>query len=189
MPSAPESAVAAAVETYRLVDDGRIPNNPDLPLLVYRGVLPPGAADGNAAAAACEALFRRHGWGGGWRNGIYAYHHYHATAHEALGIARGEVRVRFGGEAGPVVAVRAGDVVVVPAGVGHKKESASADLLVVGAYPETDGRAAKPDMCTGEPGERERARERIRRVARPASDPVFGADGPLVKVWGGGAAA
>jgi uncharacterized protein YjlB len=172
------AAAAGTVEAYRLAENGEIPNNPELPLLVYRAALPPG----EDPAAACEALFRRHGWGGGWRDGVYSYHHYHATAHEALGIVRGEARLRFGGEGGPVVAVRAGDVVVVPAGVAHKNEGASGDLLVVGAYP--DGRD-EPDMCTGRPGEIERARTRIAGVARPAADPVFGAGGPLLKEWDG----
>jgi uncharacterized protein YjlB len=167
---------AATVETYRLEENGAIPNNAELPLLVYRAVLP----QGGDPAAACEELFRRNGWGGGWRDGIFSYHHFHATAHEALGIVRGGARVRFGGEGGPVMEVRAGDVVVVPAGVAHKNEGASGDLLVVGAYP--DGRD-RPDLCTGKPEERERARARIPLVARPAADPVFGAAGPLVEAW------
>src|SRR5437899_6148106 len=131
----------ATVELYRLADDGIIPNNAALPLIVYRGALPPSGD----VARQFEALFARNGWSGGWRNGIYPYHHYHSTAHEVLGIANGHARVRFGGAKGETVAVRAGDVVVVPAGVGHKRESASADLLVIGAY--TDGRG--PDLCTG----------------------------------------
>ena len=52
-----------------------------------------------------------------------------------LGIAAGWVRVRLGGEGAQTVELRAGDVVVIPAGVAHKNEGASPDLLVVGAYP------------------------------------------------------
>jgi uncharacterized protein YjlB len=173
---APLPETDLAVETHHLAENGEIPNNPALPLLVYRGALP---LDGDAAAE-CERIFAANGWPPAWRDGIYPYHHYHATAHEALGIVRGEARVRFGGEGGPVVEVRAGDVVVVPAGVGHKSEGASGDLLVVGAYP--DGRD-EPDLCTGKPEERERARARIPLVARPAADPVFGAAGPLIEAW------
>ena len=102
------------------------------------------------------------GWGGSWRNGIFPFHHYHSTSHEVLGIARGSARVRFGGEKGQTVEVAAGDVVVIPAGVGHKNEGSSPDLLVIGAYPE--GRDY--DLCRGEPGRAAaRAREHRGRAA------------------------
>jgi uncharacterized protein YjlB len=170
-----KSNTETSIELYRLVDDGAIPNNEALPLMVYRAALPPGADP----AGAFEALFARNGWSGGWRNGIYPYHHYHSTAHEVLGIAKGQARVRFGGDKGETVAVRAGDVVVVPAGVGHKKESASADLLVIGAYP--DGRG--PDLCTGKGDERPRVLANIAKVSMPDADPVFGQTGPLIETW------
>jgi len=163
------------IELYHLADDGTIPNNPALPLIVYRGALPP-CGD---AAEQFETMFARNGWTGGWRNGIYAYHHYHSNAHEVLGIARGRARVRFGGDGGESVDVREGDVVVVPAGFGHKRESASADLVVVGAY--SDGRA--PDLNTGKSDERPQVLANIAQVALPAADPVFGNMGPLTKQW------
>ncbi len=94
------------VEEHLFADDGLVPNNPSLPLVVYRGVL----ETGPGAAAACEALFAGNGWSGGWRGGVYPYHHYHSTAHEALGIVRGWAQVRLGGESGAVVDLRAGDV-------------------------------------------------------------------------------
>jgi uncharacterized protein YjlB len=164
-------------ELYRIEDNGRIPNNGMLPLLLYRGGL---SVSGDDPAADCQALFAQNNWSGGWRNGIYSHHHYHATTHEVLGIVSGEAHVRLGGKGGPVVTVRAGDVVVIPAGVGHKNESASKDLLVVGAYP--DGH--KPDMCNEASEDRARALESIRRVPVPTLDPVYGADGPLVDHWG-----
>ena len=163
-------------EQHRFADDGRIPNNPRLPLLVYRRALEPSPAD---PAAPFKAAFARNGWTGAWRDGIYGFHHYHSTSHEVLGIARGRVRVRLGGEGGLATELRAGDVVVIPAGVGHKNEGATPDLLVVGAYP--DGRDW--DLCRGEPGERPRVLDNIGAVPLPAADPLAGADGPLVAVW------
>ena len=164
----------ARLELIRFEDDGKIPNNPRLPLVHYHGVL-----QGTDLAAAFEEAFARNGWGGGWRDGIYTYHHYHSTAHEVLGIARGRAKVRLGGEGGVTVEISAGDMIVIPAGVGHKNEGASGDLLVVGAYP--DGQ--EPDLCTGKPGEHARAVESIASVAAPSADPLFGRNGPLVREW------
>lgn len=159
--------------TYRFEDDGRIPNNPRLPLLVYKRVLPGGGAEG------FEDLFRGNGWGGVWRDGIFGYHHYHSTAHEVLGVARGSARVTFGGEGGVTLEVEEGDAVVIPAGVGHCNRGAGRDLLVVGAYPE----GQSWDLCTGEPGERPRVLENIRQVSLPGRDPIFGEGGPLLERW------
>lgn len=170
-----DSPRAPTIETYRLADDGIVPNNPALPLVIYRGALP----ESGDRAGACEKMFAQNGWGGGWRNGIYADHHYHNTAHEVLGIARGNARVRLGGAGGPVVLLAAGDVVAIPAGIAHKRESASADLLVIGAYP----RGQHPDLCRADAGARERALANIAAVALPAADPVTGGAGPLLRCW------
>ncbi len=164
-----------SVRALRFEDDGRIPNS-RLPLLLYPGAL---AGETGDLAGSLERRFAENGWGGGWRNGIFPFHHYHSTSHEVLGIARGSARVRFGGEKGQTVEVSAGDVVVIPAGVGHKNEGSSPDLLVIGAYPE--GRDY--DLCRGEPGERPRVLESIAAVPLPASDPVHGSDGPLLEQW------
>jgi len=156
----------------------RFPEATDLPLILYRAAL---AEEGKAAAKAFEQLFARNGWPGAWRNGIYHYHHFHATAHEVLGIAVGQAFVRFGGEAGPLVEVRAGDVVVIPAGVSHCNEGASEDLLVVGSYPQ----GQHPDLNKGTPAENAKQRDRLGKVALPAADPVHGVDGPLLRHWAG----
>lgn len=167
----------ATIEIHRFSDDGMIPNNAALPLIIYRGVFS-SAAD---VASACETRFAANRWGGGWRDGIYDYHHYHSTAHETLGIAAGHASVRFGGDNGSTVVVRTGDVVVIPAGVAHKLMDGTPDLLVVGAYP--DGQ--QPDLRRADPGEREIAARRIAAVPLPTADPVHGADGPLIRHWRG----
>jgi uncharacterized protein YjlB len=74
-------------------------------------------------AAVFEELFERNGWGDSWRNGIYDYPHYHSCIHEVLGVARGHARVRFGGAKGRALKLKAGDVVIVPAGTGHERLS------------------------------------------------------------------
>ena len=107
------SGKTPTVETYRFADDGVVTNNPVLPLVVYRRAL----AEGGDRAAACERLFAQNGWPDAWRNGIYPHHHYHSTAHEVLGIAAGNARVRLGGENGQTVELHAGDVVATPAGI------------------------------------------------------------------------
>lgn len=164
---------ATDCELHRLPQNGDFPNNALLPLVVYRAAI-------EADAAACEALFARHDWRNSWRDGIYEHHHYHADTHEVLGIVRGEVRVRFGGRGGDLVTLRAGDVVVIPAGVAHRNEGASRDLLVVGAYPhgrDWDMREAK------EAADEEELRARIAAVPLPAADPIYGREGPLMRYW------
>lgn len=160
---------------FRFEDDGVIPNNPDLPAVIYR--TPVRLADSFDPAAVFEELFERNGWGDSWRNGIYDYVHYHSRIHEVLGIARGRGRVQLGGAHGRVFELKAGDVAILPAGTGHQCLGASKDFLVVGAYPPF----GKYDECTTK--ERDRAVVTIPKVARPRRDPVYGADGPLVRLW------
>src|SRR5262249_5623236 len=120
------------VATYLFADDGDIPNHPRWPMIVYKGAVDPQAGD---PARAFEKLFADHGWVDGWRDGIFTFPHYHSNAHEVLGIARGEAKVRFGGATGEVLQVEAGDAVLLPAGTGHQNLGQSSDLLVIGAYP------------------------------------------------------
>ncbi len=160
--------------TYYFEDDGKIPNNPGLPLLIYRQAL-----DTTENADNCIERFRQNGWTGAWVNGIYPFHHYHSTAHEVLGVVQGEAEVILGGPEGLNTTLRAGDVVVIPAGVGHYRETASPDFQVVGAYPE----GQDWDLCRGEPDERPEKTENIKEVPLPEKDPVFGEEGALKKEW------
>ena len=91
----------------------------------------------------------------------------------------GEVRVAFGGPAGTELTLRAGDVVMIPAGVAHCNKGQSADLLVVGAYPG----GSDYDTRRGDPAEHAAARRAIAGVAVPGADPVGGVDGPLASLW------
>jgi uncharacterized protein YjlB len=161
-----------APEAYRFDDDGGIPNS-RLPVLVYHGV--PQAR----CAADCEELFAANDWRGAWRNGIYPFHHFHSTAHEVLGIASGRAIVMLGGPSGQELEVTRGDVLVLPAGTGHRNLRSSDDLLVIGAYPE--GMAW--DLRRGDPAEHDEAVANIQAVPPPRADPVEGPKGALVGLW------
>ena len=164
------------VSCHVLAGDKVFPNNAKCPLLVYPQALAPAGPD---PAALFEKRFTKNHWPAAWRNGVYGFHHYHSAAHEVLGVFSGSARVRFGGENGVVLEVKAGDVVVIPAGVSHKNLGASRDFGVVGAYP----KGQRWDMQYGKPGERPAADARIARVDMPAADPVLGETGPLVSLW------
>ena len=168
---------SAAPITHNFADDGRIPNNPTLPLVLYRGGIDlTGSPDPEAVI---EKTFAANGWGNMWRNGIYPYVHYHSMIHEAMGIARGRATVRFGGENGEKIEITPGDVVILPAGTGHQCLSASADFSVVGAYPP----GAKMQVTRPTPENHAKALKTIPLVELPKSDPIMGKDGPLVRLW------
>src|SRR5690242_17928430 len=111
-------------------DDGIVPNNA-MPFLVYKQAVD---VANDHPEKTIEGLFGTNGWGDMWRNGVYDYLHYHATVHEALGVARGHALVRFGGDRGKEIEVAPGDVAILPAGTGHQCVWASQDFSVVGAY-------------------------------------------------------
>ena len=163
--------------TYRFADDGRIPNNPALPLVLYRGGVD--LAGSPDPEKLIEKTFAGNGWGGLWRNGVYPYVHYHSMIHEAMGVARGRARVRFGGENGREIDIAAGDVVILPAGTGHQRLTQSADLMVIGAYPPS----GEYNLCRGSEAEHAEALASIPKVPQPITDPVFGAQGPLMALW------
>ena len=161
---------------YLLAAGGAIPNHPRWPLLVYPGAV---AMEGDDPAALFEALFTRNGWPAAWRNGVHPFHHYHSNGHEALGIYSGEATIQFGGDTGVTVVASPGDVIVLPAGTGHKKLSSRGSLGVVGAYPA----GSHPDTCVPPLARTAKNAEAVARVPLPSGDPVFGKAGPLFEHW------
>ncbi|NND05199.1 MAG: cupin domain-containing protein [Saprospiraceae bacterium] len=161
-------------EKFFFKDDGKIPNS-EYPLLVYHDAIPDGeqAPDGWLLKK-----FAQENWTNAWTNGIYGFHHYHSTSHEVLGIFSGSALLHLGGQAGARVEVKKGDIIIIPAGVGHKRIRGS-NLGVVGAYP--DGRDW--DLLRGEVGERPQADENIKALPIPASDPFLGKVGGLLDLW------
>ena len=87
--------------------------------------------------------------------------------------------IREGGNNGKEIEVAQGDVAVLPAGTGHQCLWASPDLMVIGAYP----KQGRYDLCRGSKQEYSKALETIPQVPLPDSDPVFGNDGPLLRLW------
>ncbi len=162
------------MEKYQFEDDGIIPNSV-YPLVIYKNAF---HASGEMAAE-MEERFASNGWGNAWRNGVFPYHHYHSITHEVLGIYSGNAILHLGGERGEKLEVKSGDVIVIPAGVGHKKISASADFGVIGAYPG----GMDYDLKTGKEGERPKADDNLSRVPFPETDPIHGASGGILEYW------
>ena len=163
------------VESFLLQPDGDIPNS-SLPLLLYRHALPPELR----IASGCQALFARNQWAGNWVDGIFDYWHFHVTGHEVLGCVAGSARVGFGGDSGIAVEFRAGDVVVIPAGVGHKRLSEKHDgFTVVGGYPpgQSGAIARRGDYTLVAAG------QEIAELDLPRADPGLGETGPLISAW------
>jgi uncharacterized protein YjlB len=162
-------------ETFYFDSDASsgFPNSP-LPVLIYRNVID--TPDPKARADAFEAMFKRHDWPPAWRYHLYDFDHFHSTAHETLGIFRGQARARLGGPNGQDVMLYAGDVLVLPAGVGHASLEADDDFCMVGAYPP----GQNPAIERGDSAQLEAAQARVASVAMPESDPV---GGPLKTLW------
>jgi uncharacterized protein YjlB len=164
-------------ETVFFADDGSVPNNQRLPFVLYRNAIDLSGTPNPEEVI--ERRFRDSGWGDLWRNGIYEYLHYHSTIHEVMGVARGRARVMFGGSQGREFDLAQDDVVVLPAGTGHQSLWASPDLTVIGAYPP----GGRYDLCRGSKAEHAKAVETIPHVPLPKSDPAYGTDGPLLRLW------
>jgi uncharacterized protein YjlB len=162
---------------YRFKDNNLVPNNPSLSVLIYRNAVH--FPRGSDPAAVLEDLFAINSWGDMWRGEIYDYAHYHPSIHEALAIARGHASVQLGGSEGRRTVLKAGDIIVIPAGTGHQALRMSQNFMAIGAYPPT----GKYSEYHPTKSEHDRAIARIRKTAIPKKDPLYGAQGPLVKIW------
>jgi uncharacterized protein YjlB len=143
------------------------------PLYIYHSAFP-----ASTSPSALEAHLPTNGLSPQWRYTMYQTTHYHSTTHEVLCIYSGRARLLFGGEQNPgrvEAEVNAGDMLVVPAGVGHRLvEDVEGGFMMVGAYPKGCGW----DMCYGKEGEEGKA-EAVGKVAWLDRDPLYGEDGPV----------
>lgn len=161
-------------DEFFLKDDGVIPNN-KLPVLLYKNAF---SERGETGAKWLEEQFEKQNWSNSWRNGVHNFHHYHSNTHEVLGVYNGTALLQLGGEQGEKVRVTAGDILILPAGVGHKNLEEE-NFKVVGAYP--GGR--EYDMNYGKEEERPTADKNIAAVPVPESDPFLGKDKGLASIW------
>jgi len=73
--------------------------------------------------------------------------------------------------------VKKGDVIVVPAGVGHRLlEDVSGGFEMVGSYP----KGKSWDMCYGMEGEENRIQS-IGKLGWFDKDPIYGEEGPALQ--------
>lgn len=109
---------------------------------------------------------------------MYSTTHFHSTSHEVLCVASGAARCCFGGEDNPgryEPLLQKGDVVVVPAGVGHRLlDERESPFQMVGCYPP----GCDWDMCYGNQGEEAKVKS-IAHLGWFERDPVYGDEGPI----------
>lgn len=166
---------APIITKWIIKKNKNFPNNPYLPLIIYKQAL----MLNTASVHDVKALLKQNGWKKIWVDGMYDYDHYHSNTHEALIIFSGQCLVQIGGPKGKKIWITTGDVIFFPAGVSHKKIEASTDFKSIGCYPF----AIDYDMNFGKEKEHPKVDENIQYVKLPLSDPIFGKNGPLLNYW------
>jgi len=145
------------------------------PLLIYHSAFP------NASASEIESHLDSVGVvSPQWRFTMYSETHFHSTTHEVLVISSGSAQCCFGGEDNPAriePVLSKGDVVVVPAGVGHRllEDRSGGSFQMVGSYPV----GKHWDMCYGRAGEESKVKA-IESLGWFNRDPIYGDEGPAL---------
>lgn len=161
-------------KTYCFNDDGIIPNN-KFPVILY-----PKYIDLADCSDWLEKTFIKNNWLNNWRGIVLPYDHFHSNTHEVLGLGQGSVSLKIGGANGQVFHLVAGDVIIIPAGVGHYSISEHSNYQFIGGYPN----GQEWDLKTGlEEGERTQILQAISAVEMPEKDPIFGEEGLLFEKW------
>lgn len=170
------------VTTHQIPAFNLIPNTSiqHKPLLIYHSAFAASAPTTNASAI--EAHLTAIGVvTPQWRYTMYSTTHFHSTTHEVLCVAAGKARLCFGAEANPgrvETVVEKGDVMIVPAGVGHRLvEDVDGGFMMAGSYP----RGRDWDMCYGKEGEEGKVRG-IKDLGWFKRDPIYGDHGPVLDV-------
>ncbi len=161
------------VITYYFENDGDIPNN-ILPVIIYKNALQ------YLTDKIFESTFLQNGWTNNWQDIILTEDHFHSNTHEVLGLKSGEARLMLGGRKGEIVNVEQGDVIILPAGVGHFSVDNSTDYQFVGGYPNGADWNLKFSL------KKEDSPSILAEIANipiPEKDPIFGDNGPLFEFW------
>ena len=112
---------------------------------------------------------------------MYSTTHFHTTAHEVLCVACGRAKLCFGGEDNPKKVesvLEAGDVIVVPGGIGHRLlDDLEGGFSMVGSYE----KGKHWDMCYGKEEEEEKVKG-IEKLGWFQRDPIYGDEGPVLDV-------
>lgn len=166
------------VKAIDIAENAPYPNN-SFPILYYEDVLSDEIGE-NYNADDVLQFFENNGYNNGWTDGIMERHHFHSTAHEAMACTKGEVRVQLGGPNGDLYTLRAGDVMLLPAGVSHKKLDATQGFEIVGAYPSND---PNYDFQYGDANDYEAIKNNVANVEKPLTDPVTGSPGDINEYW------
>ncbi|MCF1585785.1 cupin domain-containing protein [Tetragenococcus koreensis] len=159
------------INDFYFTDDGSIPNHPSFPLLIYKNAI--------EEEDELEQILAQNNWSNAWRNGVFPYHHYHSNSHEVLVVVGGSALLQMGGENGKKVEAERGDVLILPAGTGHKLLQKAAGFSVIGAYPN----GQDFDICYGKKEERSEKLANIKKVSLPDHDPIYGKKGKLFSYW------
>lgn len=178
-PLTPSPATDVEIVRLKIPDGDEVPNNPDHPAVIARDAL--GGAHGDRAV---RGLMEQNGWGGTWTSIVFDYHHFHPDAFEALAVAAGSATLMLGGPQGEAIEVRAGDVMILPPGFGHRRLAMRDGFQICGAYPPGQENYT---VVSGSSSYDDAMLRQIAAVAKPRTDPVWGADGALLKAILGGA--
>lgn len=167
-------AMSIKIEKHFFEGNGRVPNS-RLPLLIYRNVI-------RWDVPTMEAVMRQNKWMPCWHahDGMWPRHHFHTEAHEFICVTKGVHTGKFGGHDGIETQMNAGDVVVIPAGVGHRGLQISDDLDLTGGFHEG---FCVVDFRMGFPDEYHDLCRKAREIPILDYDPFFGVNGPLARIW------
>lgn len=168
------------VELLTFHDNGAVPNS-HLPVVYFRALGDFLDKDPDSLRQDIELRVRENNWYVDWfdTDAVFRYTHYHSTAHEMLVVLNGVATLHIGGLGGKDLPLKAGDAVVIPAGVAHQRISGDKDFMVAGLYPS----GQTWDLLRQTKADYEAAKKNLPHVSLPTADPFWGSDGPLMNFW------